>query len=64
VIWLPAAYLLVGLAFTPYALISVLPRIDKDVRGASVGFRLILVPSIILLWPVLLRHDLQQRRSS
>ena len=63
-IWLPTAYLLLGLGFIPYAWISVLPRIDDDARGASLGFRLLLIPSIVLLWPVLLRRDLQHRRAA
>ncbi|MBD0298058.1 MAG: hypothetical protein ICV84_23160 [Flavisolibacter sp.] len=32
-----------------------LQKIDEDVPGSSWGFRIIIIPGCILLWPVLLR---------
>lgn len=61
--WIPAIYLLVGLAYAPYALLVLIRRIDEDVQGASIGFYVLLVPSVVLLWPVLVRKQLELRRT-
>lgn len=50
------AYLLAGIAFTPPFVIRGAGRIDPAARGATWGFRLILVPGVIALWPLLARR--------
>ena len=47
-------YCLAGVAFAiPFAWIGV-ARVDPDARGATWGFRLILMPGAVALWPILL----------
>jgi len=50
------AYLLAGLAFAPPFVIRGVGRIDPAARGASWGFRLIVVPGVVALWPLLARR--------
>ena len=50
-----AAYLIVGLLFTAVFLARGLQKIDEDVPGSSFGFRIIIIPGCVLLWPVLWR---------
>lgn len=54
-----AVYAGVGLLFAlPFVLRGV-ERIDPAARGASWGFRLIVVPGVIAFWPLLLRRWLR-----
>ena len=49
-------YLVCGLVFAiPFALIGV-KRIDPHAAHASWGFRLLIIPGIVALWPLLLRR--------
>ncbi len=51
-----AAYLALGALFAgPFVLIGV-GRIDPHAATASWGFRLVIVPGVILLWPTLARR--------
>jgi hypothetical protein len=48
-----AAYGALGIVFAaPFVLVGA-NRIDAAARGASWGFRLIVVPGVVALWPVL-----------
>jgi membrane protein implicated in regulation of membrane protease activity len=49
-------YLLLGVAFAiPFVAIGV-KRIDPHAASATWGFRLLIVPGIVVLWPLLLRR--------
>jgi hypothetical protein len=51
-----AAYGLAGLLFAvPFVALGV-QRIDAHARGARVGFRLLILPGCVALWPLLLRR--------
>jgi hypothetical protein len=53
---LPGAYLACGLAFAiPFALIGV-KKIDPHATHGSWGFRVLIVPGAVALWPLLLRR--------
>lgn len=47
-------YLLLGLGFAIYFLSYKLLKIDSNARGTSLGFRLLILPGVILLWPLLI----------
>lgn len=47
-------YVLLGVVFSFFFLTRGLQKIDEDVPGSSWGFRLIIIPGCILLWPLLL----------
>jgi hypothetical protein len=60
-LWCLGAYATAGLLFAvPFALRGI-DRLDPAAHGASWGFRLIIVPAAVLLWPVLLRRILAGR---
>ncbi len=46
-------YLSVGAVFAVPFLVRGIERIDPSARGASVGFRLIVVPGVLAFWPLL-----------
>lgn len=48
------AYLLVGCTVAGWAVLVRGARFDPDARGASLGFRLIVLPGAALLWPAVL----------
>ena len=54
IVWLPGIYLLVGLLFVPFFVIIGAGRIDPAVQQSTWGFRLIIMPGVIALWPLLL----------
>jgi hypothetical protein len=48
-------YLLAGALFTLFFLSTGLEKIDTTAHGSGWGFRLIIIPGTIVLWPVLLK---------
>jgi hypothetical protein len=54
-LFIMAAYLIAGIFFTIPFQVMGLKKIDEGVHGSSIGFRIIIVPGCILLWPFLLR---------
>jgi hypothetical protein len=49
-----ALYAAVGAAFAALFLIIGLNRIDNGAKGAGLGFRLLIIPGLIALWPLML----------
>lgn len=49
-----ALYAALGTAFALAFLAFGLPRIDSGAKGAGVVFRLVILPGLIALWPVML----------
>lgn len=56
IVWSAGAYLAVGLVTAVFALFRGLGRIDPDALNATWGFRLIVLPGLVLLWPVIVRR--------
>jgi hypothetical protein len=57
-----AAYLLCGLLVgLPFVLRGV-DRVDDAARGAGLGFRLLILPGTVALWPLLLAKWLRASR--
>jgi len=48
------AYAAVGLAFGILFVVAGVHRIDSGAKGAGAGFRLLILPGVAALWPVLL----------
>lgn len=55
ILWLIAAYLGCGIVFSIAFLRKGIQLIDENARHSSIGFRLIILPGIIALWPFLLK---------
>jgi hypothetical protein len=50
------AYAAVGAAFA-FAFVSMgVQKIDPEARGAGIGFRTLIFPGVVALWPLLLRR--------
>ncbi|MDE2978389.1 MAG: hypothetical protein OXU63_12840 [Acidobacteriota bacterium] len=62
VVLLCTVYIALGLAFAPFFVWRGVGRIDPAARSAGTGFRLIILPGVAALWPVLLRRWLAGRR--
>ena len=52
-------YLAVGLAFAIVCSAWLLPRLNPSARGGSWAFRLVVLPGLSLLWPMLLLRILR-----
>lgn len=53
---LVAVYLGIGLVFGVAFVWRGVGRIDPAARGASLGFRMIVLPGVVALWPLLLKR--------
>ena len=58
-LWLLASYAAVGLCFAVAFAAAGAARIDPNAHGASLGFRLVVLPGATALWPLLLRRWLR-----
>lgn len=55
ILWAVVAYLAAGVAFALGFLRVGIGRVDAAARGAPIGFRLIVLPGVVALWPILAR---------
>lgn len=51
-----AVYLVAGLIFAIPFLLRGIVTIDSQARGAALGFRLMILPGVVVFWPLLLRR--------
>lgn len=62
-VWSLEIYAIHGLVFALlFYLFRGLEKIDPSVRGSSWGFRLIVLPAVVALWPLLLHRWRKARR--
>ena len=54
-----ALYLICGLLISFFFLAKGLQEIDEGTHGTGIGFRVIILPGMIVFWPVLLKKWLQ-----
>jgi hypothetical protein len=47
-------YLLLGVLFVIPFLLKGLKKIDEGAQGSTIGFKIIIIPGVIVFWPVLL----------
>ena len=57
------AYVLCGLAVGVPFVLSCVDRVDEAARGASLGFRLLILPGTIALWPPMATKWIKAPRS-
>jgi len=50
-----AIYLVVGVLFVIPFLMKGLTKVDAGAHGSTIGFKIIILPGVIVLWPVLLK---------
>ena len=49
-----AIYLVLGVLFVIPFLMKGLNKIDEGANGSTIGFKIIIIPGVIVFWPVLL----------
>jgi hypothetical protein len=52
---LAAIYLVAGFVFAIFFVVKGVEKIDEGARGASIGFRIIIIPGTMVFWPLLLK---------
>jgi hypothetical protein len=57
-----ALFLVCGLLISFFFLAIGLSQIDEGTHGTGIGFRLIILPGMIVFWPVLFKKWLQVRK--
>jgi hypothetical protein len=48
-------YLLVGVLFVLPFLVKGITKVDEGTHGATIGFKIIIIPGVVVFWPALLR---------
>jgi len=64
VLTLAGLYLGLGTVFAVAFVIRGVQAIDADARDAGLGFRLIILPGCILLWPVLFKKWIRVHKTA
>ena len=54
-------YLLLGVLFVVPFLLKGLTKVDAGAHGGTIGFKIIIVPGVIVFWPVLLRKWIEKQ---
>jgi hypothetical protein len=54
IVWFLGIYVSAGLLFAPFFITRGAGRIDPSVQQSTWGFRVMIVPGVIALWPLLL----------
>ena len=62
VVLLCAVYIACGLAFAPFFVWRGVGRVDPAAKATGLGFRLIILPGVAALWPVVLLRWLTGRQ--
>lgn len=57
-----AIYLIAGVLFAVFFLIKGIEKIDTAAHGSGLGFRLIILPGTVVLWPVLLNKLMKAKK--
>ena len=58
-----AIYLLEGVLFVIPFLMKGLNKVDEGAHGSTTGFKIIIIPGVIVLWPVLLSKWMKGNRN-
>ena len=57
-------YLLLGVLFVIPFLLKGLTKVDEGALGGTMGFKIIIIPGVIVFWPMLLRKWMKQIEKS
>ena len=56
-----SVYLLVGVLFVIPFLMKGLNKVDEGAYGSTIGFKIIIIPGVIVFWPALLKKWIRKR---
>lgn len=54
IVWLLGIYALLGLLFAPFFVLRGVEQLDPSAQQSTWGFRVLIVPGVMALWPLLL----------
>ena len=57
-----AIYLVLGILFVVPFLLKGLTKVDEGACGGTIGFKIIIIPGVIVFWPVLLSKWMKANR--
>ncbi|HSI83954.1 MAG TPA: hypothetical protein VK970_09240, partial [Candidatus Methylacidiphilales bacterium] len=60
-LWCIVVYLITGIALAPILAFHSINAMDASAAHGSLAFRLIILPGLVLLWPVVLQKTLAAR---
>ncbi len=55
-------YLLLGVLFVVPFLLKGLTKVDETAHGGTIGFKIIIIPGVIVFWPVLLNKWIRKNK--
>jgi hypothetical protein len=55
-------YLILGVLFVIPFLLKGLTKVDEGAHGGTMGFKIIIIPGVIVFWPFLLRRWIRAGR--
>jgi hypothetical protein len=55
-------YLILGVLFVIPFLLKGLTKVDEGAHGGTLGFKIIIIPGVIVFWPFLLRRWIRAGR--
>jgi len=56
-----AIYLVLGVLFVVPFLMKGLTNVDEGAHGSTIGFKVIIIPGVIVFWPVLLTKWMKKK---
>jgi hypothetical protein len=59
-IYIVSGYLIAGILFSIWFVTKGVDKIDESSHGSTTGFRLIILPGTVLLWPLLFKKLLSK----
>ena len=57
-------YLAIGVLFVIPFLVRGISKVDEDAHGGTTGFKIIIIPGVIVFWPVLLKKWLRVKNNN
>jgi len=64
ILWMIILYLACGLVFAIPFVLKGVEEIDEGARGATWGFKLIIIPATTVFWPFLLRKWIREKKKT
>jgi len=61
IIGIVQGYLILGMVFAVVFVVSLVGRVDASAQGATWGFRVLIIPGIALLWPLMFIRVLRRQ---
>lgn len=56
-------YLVMGVVFATAFVLKGITIVDEGVKGATIGFRVIILPGVIIFWPLLFKKWMKASKS-